>query len=51
MNITPSNFDLLPVSVASRPKPSPPAYLKRQIYSDPSVFKLIDDHAINVSIL
>jgi len=47
---TPSSFYLEPANPALRPAPSPPRFLKRQIYNDASVFKHIDDHAINVSI-
>jgi hypothetical protein len=46
---TPGSFHLEPANPAYRPGPAPPRYLKRQIYNDPSVFKHIDDHAINVS--
>jgi len=46
---TPSSFYLEPANPAQRPAPSPPRFLKRQIYNDASVFKHIDDHAINVS--
>jgi len=48
---TPSSFFLEPANPAMRPAPSPPRFLKRQIYNDASVFKHIDDHAINVSTL
>lgn len=44
---TPSSFYLEPANPAMRPAPSPPRFLKRQIYNDASVFKHIDDHAIN----
>jgi len=46
---TPVGFHLEPANPANRPGPAPPRYLKRQIYNEPSVFKHIDDHAINVS--
>lgn len=46
---TPAHFQCEPVSPMNRSPPLPPQYLKRQIYSDPAVFKPIDQHAINVS--
>ena len=48
---TPSSFYLETPNPASRPPPFPPKFFKRQIYNDPSVFKVIDDHSINVRYL
>ena len=47
---TPRDFELDPIDPRSRPNPAPPRYLKRQIYTDPKVFKVIDKHAVDVSI-
>lgn len=47
---TPQSFNPQPVGAqGGLPLPQPPKYLKHEIYSDPSVFKHIDDHSINVS--
>lgn len=44
---TPLSYNLMPVGQGERPPAYPPRYLKRDIYKDPSVFALIDNHAIN----
>ena len=46
---TPATYNPQPINPQTRPQPSPPRYLKHQIYNDPVVFKPIDDHSINVS--
>ena len=47
---TPPSFNPQPIGAqGGLPPPAPPRYLKHQIYTDPVVFKHIDDHSINVS--
>ncbi|ESO06527.1 hypothetical protein HELRODRAFT_188380 [Helobdella robusta] len=43
----PPNFFLQPANPSLRPPPVPPRYIKRQIYNDPGVFRIIDDHSVN----
>lgn len=44
---TPSSFISRPVDMDRMPVPTPPRYVKKQIYSDTRVFEPIDTHAIN----
>ena len=47
----PPSFRAVSVDEQDCPNPCPPRFVKSQIYCDPRVFKVIDDHAIDVSTL